>query len=239
MPTLNVIVTINPTTHRQICKNPVCFCTFVTIGAIVIWQVSMETAAGDCWVTVMGKAIVSTWHLQCRTWTGTQQKTLGCYDDDGDDEKCANAPGGRSPHATVDHKHHLPRAAPIGRRRWRFLKRRKLLTGDHCQRWSGESSERERTSFSSYRRRSRLHFPLISVSQSFNHPSSVIGQSSHMVLTPWVTCSSWLHHTPRNLRPRSATNYQICSAQTITSFLDIWCWLYFNQPNHSYKGTKS
>lgn len=48
------------------------------------------------------------------------------------------------PHATGDHKHHLPRVAPIGRRRSRFLKRRKLLTGDHCQRWSGESSEREK-----------------------------------------------------------------------------------------------
>lgn len=46
----------------------------------------METAAGDCWVTVMGKVIVSTQHLQCRTWTNTPQKTFNCLDDADDDD---------------------------------------------------------------------------------------------------------------------------------------------------------
>lgn len=72
-------------THKN-AKIQVCFCTFATIGAIVIWQVSMETAAGDCWVTVTGNVTMSTQHLQCRTWTRTPQKIFSSYDDEDDDE---------------------------------------------------------------------------------------------------------------------------------------------------------
>lgn len=42
----------------------------------------METAAGDCWVTVMGNVTLSTQHLQCRTWTRTMQKIFESDDDD-------------------------------------------------------------------------------------------------------------------------------------------------------------